>query len=63
MAFILEEDRIVSGGSISHAQVESRFCEFLRVLAADRKKYACRMISVLQQCSLHMEVFTCLLRS
>jgi hypothetical protein len=27
MAFILEEDRIVWGGSISHAQVESRFCE------------------------------------
>jgi hypothetical protein len=39
------------------------FVKFLRVLAADRKKYACRMISVLQQCSHHMEVFTCLLRS
>jgi hypothetical protein len=39
-------------------KIEPRFRTFLEVLAADRKKYTCRIIGALQQCSRRVEALT-----
>jgi hypothetical protein len=41
MAALFDDDRIGSGGSNSHAHVESR--RYQEVLAVDQKDYVCRM--------------------
>jgi hypothetical protein len=62
-AFILEEDRIVSGVPSRMLKLSRDFVKFLRVLIADQEKYVCWMISILHQCSRQVKVFTGLLRS